>query len=101
MARQMTPQEKATFKGWFPRLDVNAAVVTGEVSRVYNCISWTVEVTNRWLWPGASLADFDTFYRQFGFARSGNGPIAAWGSTASNMTHGCISGPRHGPRWES
>lgn len=101
MARHMTPEEKSDFKGWFPLLDVTAAVVTGEATNSYNCISWTVGVTTRWLWPGASLANFDTFYRQWGFIRSGNGPIAAWGSSTSNMTHGCISGAGHGPRWES
>jgi hypothetical protein len=26
-------------------------------------ISWTVGVATRWLWPGNSLANFDTFYR--------------------------------------
>jgi len=63
MARAMTPVEKQRFKGFFPGLDVNRAVVTGEMSSVYNCISWTVGVTNRWLWPGNTLAQFDTFYR--------------------------------------
>jgi len=101
MARQMTPAEKQRFRGYFPSLDVNRAVVTGEMSTVYNCISWTVGVTNRWLWPGNSLANFDTFYRGFGFVRAGNGTIAAWGISASSMTHGSITGPGHGPRWES
>jgi hypothetical protein len=68
---------------------------------VYNCISWTVGVTNRWLWPGGSLANFDTFYHGFGFVRAGDGPVAVWGISASNMKHGSISGPGHGPRWES
>jgi len=27
--------------------------------------------------------------------------VAAWGRSASAMTHGSISGPGHGPRWES
>ena len=101
MARQMTPAEKQRFRGYFPNLDVNRAVVTGEVSTVYNCISWTVGVTNRWLWPGNSLANFDTFYRGFGFVRAGDGTIAAWGLSTSNMTHGSVTGPGHGPRWES
>lgn len=101
MARSMTPAEKQRFRGYFPNLNVDQAVVTGEVSRVYNCISWTVGVTDRWLWPGASIADFDAFYRSFGYVRSGDGPIAAWGQASSNMTHGCVSGPSHGPRWES
>ena len=101
MGRPMTPAEKQRFRGYFPNLDVERAVVTGEVSQVYNCISWTVGVTDRWLWPGGSIGEFDAFYRGFGYTRSGDGPIAAWGHSTSNMTHGCVSGPGHGPRWES
>lgn len=101
MSRAMTSAEKQRFRGYFPRLDVNRARVTGNATRTYNCISWTVGVTNRWLWPGSSLSNFDAFYRRFGFRRTGNGPVAAWGHSASRMTHGCISGRGHGPRWES
>lgn len=101
MARPMTAAEKTRFKGYFPGLDVNRAVVTDNPSSVYNCISWTVGVTNRWLWPGSTLATFDTFYRGFGFVRAGDGPVAAWGHSTTNMTHGSVSGPGHGPRWES
>jgi len=101
MARSMTPVEKQRFLAYFPSLDVNRAVVTGEVSTVYNCISWTVGVMNRWLWPGNSLAHFDTFYHGFGYIRAGDGTIAAWGLSTSSMTHGSITGRGHGPRWES
>ena len=101
MARPMTPAEKARFKGYFPSLDVNKAVVTDGPSAAYNCISWTVGVANRWLWPGNSLANFDAFYRGFGFVRAGDGTIAAWGLSTSGMTHGSVTGPGHGPRWES
>jgi hypothetical protein len=101
MPRPMTPAEKQRFRSYFPSLNVDQAVVTGEVSGVYNCISWTVGVTDRWLWPGSSISDFDTFYRGFGFARGADGPIAVWGISASNMTHGSISSLGHGPRWES
>lgn len=52
MPRPMTTSEKQRFRGYFPNLDVDCAVVTGEVSPVYNCVSWTVGVTDRWLWPG-------------------------------------------------
>jgi hypothetical protein len=97
----MTAGEKQRFRGYFPGLNVDAAVVTGESTNVYNCISWTVGVTDRWLWPGPSIHQFDTFYRQLGFVRAGNGPIAAWGQSRSNMTHGSISGAGHGPHWES
>lgn len=101
MSRSMTAQEKQRFQGYFPNLDVNAAVVTDNANSSYNCIAWTVGITNRWLWPGNSLAHFDTFYRGFGLVRSTSGPIAVWGHSTSSMAHGSISGPRHGPRWES
>lgn len=101
MARPMTPAEKTRFKGHFPNLDVNRAVVTDGRSAVYNCISWTVGVTNRWLWPGSTPANFDTFYRGFGLVRAGDGPVAAWGHSTAHLTHGSVSGPGRGPRWES
>ncbi|MBD3265539.1 hypothetical protein GF373_02620 [bacterium] len=101
MRRPMTEDEKKRFRGYFPRLDVDRAVVTDNVTSRYNCISWTVGVTTRWLWPGSSIGDFDNFYQKYGYIRSSNGPIAAWGHTKSSMTHGCVSGPGHGPRWES
>jgi hypothetical protein len=63
--RPMTSAEKQRFRGYFANLDVDRAVVTGGASTVYNCISWTVGITNRWLWPGNSLANFDTFYGGF------------------------------------
>jgi hypothetical protein len=97
----MTVAEKLRFRGYFPNLNVDQVVVTGEISTVYNCISWTVGVTNRWLWPGSSILNFDIFYHGFGFVQAGDGPIAVWGHSTSAMTHGSISGPGHGPRWES
>ncbi len=101
MARHMTPAEQQRFRGYFPNLNVNQAVVTDNATWAYNCIAWTVGLTNRWIWPGGALAHFDAFHRGYGFARSGNGRIAAWGHSTSAMTHGSISGPGHGPRWES
>jgi hypothetical protein len=97
----MTSAEKQRFKAYFPGLKVDSALVTGNPTNVYNCITWTVGVTDRWLWPGPTTQQFDTFYRQLGFVRAGNGPIAAWGQSTSNMTHDSISGPGHGPQWES
>jgi hypothetical protein len=101
MARPMTPAEKQRFKGYFPNLDVNKAVVTGPATGVYNCISWTLGVTSSWIWPGPTIQDFDKVYNAAGFVRVNSGPIAVWGSSLSAMTHGCISGAGHGPRWES
>jgi hypothetical protein len=77
MARPMTAAEQKRFQGYFPNLNVGQVVVTDYATGAYNCIAWTVGISNRWLWPGSSLAHFDTFYRGYGFVRSGNGPIAA------------------------
>jgi hypothetical protein len=101
MPRNMTPAEKQKFRGYFPSLNVDQAVVTGEASGVYNCLSWTLGITDRWVWPGATVQAFDQLYNGAGFIRAGNGPIAAWGQSLTQMTHGCVSGPVHGPRWES
>ncbi len=101
MKRKMTEEEKIRLKDYFPRLDVNRAMVTGEATQKYCCISWTVDVTDRWLWPGPLISDFDRFYGLFGFVRAQGGPIAVWGESLSSMTHGSISGAGHGPRWES
>lgn len=101
MGRPMTGAEKTQFRAWFPLLDVNKAEVSGPATRVYNCIAWTVGVTGAWLWPGSTIGNFDTFYARYGFHRSSSGPIAAWGVSIGQMKHGCVSGPHHGPRWES
>jgi hypothetical protein len=101
LPRKLTASEKTIFLGAFPLLDVDFTIVTGEPSSSYNCISWTVGVTNLWHWPGSTLANFDSFYSQFGLIRKTKGHVAAWGFNNNNMTHGCISGPTHGPCWES
>lgn len=101
LPRKLTAAEKVTFHNDFPLLDVDFTIVTGEPTGVYNCISWTVGVTNYWHWPGSTLANFDSFYNQFGLMRKTKGHVAAWGHADNNMTHGCISGPTHGPCWES
>jgi len=75
--RLMTAVEQQRFKGYFPNLNVTGPIVTGNASSVYNCISWTVGITNRWLWPGAALANFDTFYPITGSASLGQAP-GAW-----------------------
>lgn len=101
MVRQMTFDEKSRFRANFSNLNVDRAVVTGEATQQYNCISWTLGITDRWIWPGPHISDFDNLYQRVGYKRVGNGPVAAWGHSESRMTHGSVSGPTHGPRWES
>lgn len=101
LPRKLTASEKTIFLSAFPLLDVDFTIVTDEPTGVYNCISWTVGVTNYWHWPGSQLSDFDSFYAQFNLIRKTKGHVAAWGNSTTAMTHGCISGPTHGPCWES
>lgn len=101
MKRPMTATEETRFRSFFPNLNVQAVIVTDNATSVYNCIAWTLGFTDRWIWPGNSISDFDAFYRGFSFVRGDDGSIAVWGHSLSAMTHGSISGPGHGPRWES
>jgi hypothetical protein len=101
MPRPPTPAEKVKLKKTFPKLDVDKVIVSGEATSDYNCIAWTLGITNSWIWPGEKEADFDKLYKGQGFVRSTDGPIAAWGTGQDKMTHGCITGSGHGARWES
>jgi len=92
LGRNPTPAENAKFLGWFPNL--RNWKITAPSSGIYNCISWSVGVTNDWLWPGSTIAAFDAFYASYGWAPSASGnreyhkrKIALW-ADASGCTHG-------------
>jgi hypothetical protein len=107
MPRPMTLWEKQRYGAKYPNLDVDQVVVTGEVSGEYNCISWTVGVTSRWIWPGYSKAAFDGLYGQYGVRPAQVGGIALWETLPSDprphprMTHGCIASDTARHIWES
>jgi hypothetical protein len=105
MSRALTPQEKQQARQIWPRLNVDAVVVTDEQTRRYNCLAWTLGITTSWVWPwgsrNATKSEFDALYRSHGFNPAAAGEIAAFGLNLNSMTHGSISGPGHGPRWES
>ena len=57
----------------FPRLGHDYEVL-GEASDAYNCISWSLSLTDRWLWPvrpglPITFGDFDDLYSKHGFRR--------------------------------
>jgi hypothetical protein len=89
-----TASQKQAFLDAFPSLRVFK--ITAPWSYVYNCISWTVGVTNDWLWPGSTVAAFDQFYGSYGWSTSSNGnreykkrKIALWAQNSS-CTHGSL-----------
>ncbi len=64
------PQERAKVNpgNVFPRLGNNYEVLR-PADRRYNCIAWSLGITDRWVWPGATVADFDRLYGSHGYRR--------------------------------
>lgn len=115
LGRPMTEDEKADFKSWFPNLDVETSRVTHEATPQYNCISWTTGNTQSWDWPpsmydGDPVDCFRQYYTERGFvpisaeeaAQVGKDKeLVAYWEDPNGPTHGSVSGPTHGERWES
>jgi hypothetical protein len=87
-----SPTQKSNFLNWFPNL--RNWQITASATGTYNCISWSVGVTNQWLWPGNTVAAFDAFYASYGWTPSATGKreyqkrkVALW-ADASGCTHG-------------
>jgi len=36
----------------------------------YNCIAWTLGITEYWVWPGKTVRQFDVLYERHGFKRA-------------------------------
>jgi hypothetical protein len=53
----------------FPSLGSNYEVMSPTTGKGYNCIAWSLGITNRWVWPGDSLAAFDRLNKQHGYRR--------------------------------
>ena len=52
----------------FPRLGGNFEVLAPR-TKVYNCIAWSIGITNRWVWPGYTISAFDQLYGSYGYRR--------------------------------
>ena len=106
VGRSPSVYEKKQLSTWFPNLyDNKWWRVTGEACGTYNCIAWSVGVTNTWLWPGTTEAIFDKFYLSYGYVPLGVGEaaeraeIAYWEKPGGESTHGCRKVA--GEVWES
>jgi hypothetical protein len=64
------PTERALLlrSGGFPRLGQNFEVLAPHTG-IFNCVAWSLGITDRWVWPGNSLADFDRTYGRHGYRR--------------------------------
>lgn len=102
-ARNMTNPEKQSFKADFPVMNVDEQPrVTGEATWSYNCIAWTIGVTDRWINPYQTLDDWDAFYATVGLMRDyDDGTVAIWRTAGGEFTHGCVATAQYGFHWES
>jgi hypothetical protein len=97
----------------FPNLIQDNVVITDNPTNVYNCISYSLGITNFWINPSSPLSVFQGQYLN---ARSlycatndyqpttvpGNAFIDGWGTgNGTNMTHGDIVFPVAEALWES
>src|SRR5438270_758330 len=52
----------------FPRLGRNYEV-RGAATSTYNCIAWSINEKEHWVWPGSSMQDFDRLFAEKGYKR--------------------------------
>jgi len=57
--------EKVTLESAFPSL--KNALITGERTTDYNCISWTLGITDKWVNPTPTIAGMDQLYGSYGY----------------------------------
>ena len=68
-----TASQESTIESYFPNLQTwsvtGPATPYGTPGR-YNCIAWSVGITDQWIWPGNTVSDFDAFYASHGLTVS-------------------------------
>jgi len=75
-----TQEQRERFEDWFPNLEWGEWSITGDANNVYNCISWSVGITDDWTWWEVDQdakfgdqdwileeSDFDGFYDYYGY----------------------------------
>ncbi|WP_005567461.1 DUF7689 domain-containing protein [Aggregatibacter actinomycetemcomitans] len=116
-SRPLDESERIIYKGFFPNLNLSTAKATSISTECYNCVAWTLGITDDWLWPefhayttdkDTTLEDFDKFYEKMGFVRAASDKeahITAWGNTTPEgklyMTHASVTYPDYQGQWES
>lgn len=111
MRRAPTQAEKDDLKHDFPNLDVNNITVTGEATYAYNCIAYSMGITNKWINPEQFYNDFIEQYKnaktKYGAScnyeqtstQGSNATVDGWGNSSMDMTHGSVI--YSGSTWES
>jgi hypothetical protein len=86
------PQERAKVNpnNVFPHLG-NDYEVLRPADLHYNCIAWSLGITDRWVWPGKTVADFDRLYGSHGYRRIGTLDYRAQPGAQKIVLYGKIS----------
>lgn len=106
MPRRPTEPELAQLQGYFPQLSPANVWITAEPTGVYNCISYSLGITNRWINPPQPLANFQALYNNPPYNHptvpAGDPSAAIDGWATDQMTHGSrTSTSLSAPLWES
>ena len=107
--RRPTDDEWNEISGLFPSLYRPDCWITGEPTKAYNCIAFSIGSTNRWIKPDSPLADFQKQYNGFGYQPvvTSTATVDGWGIApdGAKMTHGSRKAVDPGFRalglWES
>lgn len=91
----LLPGQLGAVQGHVGRLGMGhgrGAVMTGPADDHYNCMAWTLGVTDTPVWPlpqpgPVSLAAIDQLYARNGVERDFTGQISAWGHSDDVMHH--------------
>ncbi len=102
LGRRPSSEEKKEYEGSAAFPNLKTWSVTGESDGQYNCIAWSLGITNAFIWPGYTVKDFDAFYAKHGRKVSSNcdreykkRKVALYGANpgdcrhASRETHDC------------
>ena len=91
IGRPPTAEEKARLESRHPNLaKTRDWRVTGEYCTSYNCIAWSVGVTDEFLWPFDDEEAYDHFYEGYGYVRvedEETADIAMWVSPSGDAVH--------------
>lgn len=110
--RRPTSAEWQKLVGVFPKLTKDNVWITGEPTSVYNCIAFSLGITNKWINPPQPLSAFQELYQDppynhpvvvTGGATAG---IDGWATPAigpeiKSMTHGSKKSTVKTGLWES
>lgn len=109
--RELTASERSYLSQHFPSLNLNLVKVTAESSSQYNCIAYSMGLTNTWINPEADLSNLmlQYYYAHICYGAPYNyidcnllasdADVDAWGTSYTSMCH--ASKNYNGILWES